>query len=138
RVDCPQWTKLPPQPGRATDPSCGRCACPTSVIALRPIEDGDIEARFEQQRDPSRCTRSRSPQSTRTIGPRSTLTWLACVGPPHATIHAVTGDGTLVGSVASFVREGEPEVTYWALACPPPAPWPAPPVRGAWRRGVAG
>ncbi len=43
---------------------------------------------------------------------------------PGITLRAVTCDGELAGHVASFVTDGETEVTYWI-------------GRGWWGRGVA-
>jgi hypothetical protein len=43
---------------------------------------------------------------------------------PGITMRAVTCDGQLVGSIASFVVEGQTEVTYWI-------------DRAAWGRGIA-
>src|SRR5262249_49551990 len=43
---------------------------------------------------------------------------------PENTLRAVTCDGRLVGSVASFVVDGQTEVTYWI-------------DRAAWGRGIA-
>src|SRR4051812_3264191 len=44
---------------------------------------------------------------------------------PESTNRAVTVDGRLVGSIASFVVEGDAEVTYWI-------------DRSFWRQGIAG
>jgi RimJ/RimL family protein N-acetyltransferase len=43
---------------------------------------------------------------------------------PEITMRAITCNGQLVGSIASFVVEGETEVTYWI-------------DRAAWGRGIA-
>jgi RimJ/RimL family protein N-acetyltransferase len=43
---------------------------------------------------------------------------------PDVSLRAVTRDGQLVGSVASFVSDGQPEVTYWI-------------DRPAWGAGIA-
>lgn len=44
---------------------------------------------------------------------------------PQVTMRAVTADGRLVGSIASFVIDGDTEVTYWI-------------DRAYWGRGIAG
>src|SRR5262249_33815295 len=44
---------------------------------------------------------------------------------PETTIRAVTVDGRLVGSVGSFVVDGDTEVTYWI-------------DRSFWGQGIAG
>ncbi|BCB82875.1 N-acetyltransferase [Phytohabitans suffuscus] len=43
---------------------------------------------------------------------------------PDVTLHAVTLDGDLVGSIGSFVVDGDTEVTYWI-------------DRSVWGQGVA-
>jgi RimJ/RimL family protein N-acetyltransferase len=94
------------------------------VIALRPVADADLDALFDQMRDPESV-------------------WMAAFTPddpddraafdahmakvrtsPDITLRAVTSDGRLVGSVASFVVDGETDVTYWI-------------DRAAWGRGIA-
>jgi RimJ/RimL family protein N-acetyltransferase len=44
---------------------------------------------------------------------------------PEGRFRVVTVDGAVVGSIASFVMEGDTEITYWI-------------DRAWWRRGVAG
>ena len=44
---------------------------------------------------------------------------------PEVTIRAITVDGRLVGSIGSFVIEGDTEVTYWM-------------DRSFWGQGIAG
>jgi RimJ/RimL family protein N-acetyltransferase len=93
-------------------------------IALRPVTDADLDALFDQMRDPESV-------------------WMAAFTPddpddrtafdahmakvrslPDVIMRAVTCDGELVGSIASFVIEGQTEVTYWI-------------DRGSWGRGIA-
>ena len=94
------------------------------VITLRPVSDSDLDTLFDQMRDPESV-------------------WMAAFTPddpddrgafeahmarlrssPEITLRAVTCDGQLAGSIASFVFEGETEVTYWI-------------DRSAWGRGIA-
>jgi RimJ/RimL family protein N-acetyltransferase len=94
------------------------------AIALREVTDADLDALFDQMRDPESV-------------------WMAAFTPddpddrtafdahmarvrslPDTTLRAVTCDGQIVGSVASFVMEGQTEVTYWI-------------DRAAWGRGIA-
>lgn len=94
------------------------------VIALRPVADADLDALFDQMRDPE-------------------AVWMAAFTPddpddrtafdahmakvrssPDTTLRAITCDGRLVGSVASFVFDGETDVTYWI-------------DRAAWGHGIA-
>lgn len=95
-----------------------------SVVALRPVEDPDLDALFDQMHEPESV-------------------WMAAFTPedpddrnafdahmarvrnsPDITLRAVTCDGQLAGSIASFVVDGQTEVTYWI-------------ARNAWGRGIA-
>jgi RimJ/RimL family protein N-acetyltransferase len=94
------------------------------VIALRPVVDADLDALFDQMRDPesvrmaaftARDPEDRSAFDAHMARLRSS---------PDITNLAVTCDGELVGSVGAFVLDGEMHVTYWI-------------DRAAWGRGVA-
>jgi RimJ/RimL family protein N-acetyltransferase len=94
------------------------------VIAIRPVEDADLDALFDQMRDPESILMAaftpddpddRSAFDAHMAKVRSS---------PGITHCAVTCDGRLVGSIAAFVVEGETEVTYWI-------------DRAAWGRGIA-
>jgi RimJ/RimL family protein N-acetyltransferase len=93
-------------------------------VALRPVADGDLDALFEQMRDPQGI-------------------WMAAFTPedpddrnafdahmarvrssPDITMRAVLCDGRLAGSVASFPADGQTEVTYWI-------------DRALWGQGIA-
>jgi RimJ/RimL family protein N-acetyltransferase len=95
-----------------------------AVVALRPVEDGDLDALFEQMRDPEGV-------------------WMAAFTPPdpddrnafdahmarvraspEITMRAVLCDGRLAGSIASFPAEGQTELTYWI-------------DRALWGQGIA-
>jgi RimJ/RimL family protein N-acetyltransferase len=94
------------------------------VVALRQVEDRDLDALFDQMREPE-------------------AVWMAAFTPPDpndrdafdahmarvrnspdVTMRAITCDGQLVGTVASFVVDDQTEVTYWI-------------ARNAWGRGFA-
>jgi RimJ/RimL family protein N-acetyltransferase len=94
------------------------------VIALRPVEDGDLDALFDQGRDPEAVWMAaftpedpddRDAFDAHTARVRSS---------PDITHRAITCDGQLVGTIASFVSGDEIEVTYWI-------------ARPAWGRGIA-
>jgi RimJ/RimL family protein N-acetyltransferase len=94
------------------------------VVALRPVEDADLDALFDQMRDPEsvwmaafifRDPADRSAFDAHMARVRSS---------PDINMLAVTCDRHLVGSVASFVVDGDTEVTYWI-------------DRAAWGRGIA-
>ena len=94
------------------------------VIALRPVADADLDALFDQMRDPESVW-----MAAFTAGDPDDRTafdaHMAKVRSPAGnTLHAITCDGQFVGTVASFDFDGETDVTYWI-------------DRAAWGRGIA-
>ncbi|XVV08269.1 GNAT family N-acetyltransferase [Actinoplanes sp. CA-131856] len=94
-------------------------------VALRPIEDADLDALFDQMRDPASVRmaaftaedpddRSAFDDHMAKIRARDDV-----------TNRVITLDGRLVGSIAAFVIEGDTEVTYWI-------------DRAHWGQGIAG
>ena len=95
-----------------------------AVIALRPVEDGDLDALFEQMRDPEgirmAAFTSENPDDRDVFDAHMARVRSS----PDITMRAVTCDGRLVGSIASFPSGGQTEVTYWI-------------DRAAWGKGIA-
>jgi len=94
-------------------------------VALRPVDDSDLDALFEQRRDPESVRMAaftaedpddRTAFDVHTAKVRTSA---------EVTMRAITVDGRLVGSIASFVIEGDTEVTYWI-------------DRSFWGQGIAG
>jgi RimJ/RimL family protein N-acetyltransferase len=94
------------------------------VIALRAVEDSDLDALFDQMRDPESVWMAAF--TAENLDDRSVFDahMARLRSSPGITLRAVTRDGQLVGSVGSFVAEGHTEVTYWI-------------DRAAWGGGVA-
>jgi RimJ/RimL family protein N-acetyltransferase len=94
-------------------------------VALRPVEDADLDALFEQGRDPESVRMaafvSADPDDRAVFDARLAKIRAA----PDITMRAVTADGRLVGSIACFVVDGEAHVAYWI-------------DRSVWGRGIAG
>jgi RimJ/RimL family protein N-acetyltransferase len=93
-------------------------------VALRPVEDGDLDVLFEQMRDPEGVRMAAfTPQDP---DDRNAFdAHMARVrSSPDITMRAVTCDGRLAGSIASFPDAGQAEVTYWI-------------DRAAWGKGIA-
>ncbi len=94
------------------------------MIALRPVEDGDLDALFEQMRDPEAVRMAAftadDPDDRNAFDAHMDRV-LASPGIIH---RAVTSDGRLVGQIASFPSGDETEITYWI-------------DRAAWGRGIA-
>lgn len=95
-----------------------------TVIALRPVEDADLDALFDQMRDPESVAMAAF--TAENPGDRAAFdAHMARVrSAPGVTNRVITGDGRLVGSIASFASGDETEVTYWI-------------DRSAWGRGIA-
>jgi RimJ/RimL family protein N-acetyltransferase len=93
-------------------------------VALRPIEDADLDALFEQMRDPESVQMA----AFTTKDPNDRAAFDAHMARIRAaadiTMRAVILDGRLVGSIASFVVDGDTELTYWI-------------DRSVWGQGVA-
>jgi RimJ/RimL family protein N-acetyltransferase len=95
-----------------------------AVIELRPVADSDLDALFDQMRDPESVRMAaftpddpddRSAFDAHMARVRSS---------PGVTHRSVICDGQLAGSIAAFPIEGEMEITYWI-------------DRPAWGRGIA-
>ncbi len=95
-----------------------------STIELRPIEDGDLDALFEQQRDPVAVHMAAFTRPDPDDRAAFDEHMARIRDSDLVTMRAVLRDGVLVGSVASFVLLGETAVTYWI-------------DRSAWGTGVA-
>ncbi|WP_267283985.1 GNAT family N-acetyltransferase [Amycolatopsis keratiniphila] len=93
-------------------------------MALRPVEDRDLDTLYELMRDPESVKMAafiaRDPDDReafdRHIARLRTF--------PDLTLRAVTGDGRFLGTIGSFFVEGDAEITYWI-------------DRAVWGRGVA-
>ncbi|WP_173152683.1 GNAT family N-acetyltransferase [Phytohabitans suffuscus] len=93
-------------------------------VALRPVDDADLDALFDQMRDPESVQLAafvaRDPDDRAAFDRHMSKLRSS----PDVTLHAVTLDGDLVGSIGSFVVDGDTEVTYWI-------------DRSVWGQGVA-
>ncbi|MFF1819925.1 GNAT family N-acetyltransferase [Kribbella sp. NPDC058245] len=82
-------------------------------VALREVEDSDLDALFEQMRDPESVRMAAFTHKD----PNDRAAFDAHIAKlrsdPELTHLAVTRDGELVGTVGSWEMDGEREVTYW-------------------------
>ena len=93
-------------------------------VALRLIDDPDLDALFEQVRDPESVRMAAFTAADPDDRDAFDRHMSGLRASPDITLRAVTHRGRLVGSISSFVLEGDTEVTYWI-------------DRSAWGRGVA-
>jgi RimJ/RimL family protein N-acetyltransferase len=94
-------------------------------VALRPVDDSDLDALFEQMRDPESVRMAAFVTENPDDRTAFDVHMAKVRTSPEVTTRAVTVDGRLVGSVASFVVDGDTEVTYWI-------------DRSFWGQGIAG
>jgi len=93
-------------------------------VALRLIEDGDLDALFEQSRDPEGVWMAAFTPENPDDRNAFDAHMARVRNSPGITMRAVICDGHLAGSIASFPAEGHAEVTYWI-------------DRAAWGQGIA-
>ena len=94
------------------------------VVALRPVEDGDLDSLFEQMRDPEGVRMAAFTPEDPDDRNAFDAHMARVISSPDITMRAVTCDGRLAGSIAAFPAEGQTEVTYWI-------------DRAAWGKGIA-
>jgi RimJ/RimL family protein N-acetyltransferase len=82
-------------------------------VALRPVDDSDLDALFEQMRDPESVRMAaftaKDPDDRTAFDAHMAKVRTS----PGVTNRVIMLDGRLVGSIASFVIDGDTEVTYW-------------------------
>ncbi len=84
-----------------------------SDVALRPIEDSDLDALFDLMRDPESVQMAAFTPEDPNDRAAFDAHMATIRARPDVYNRVVTLDGQLVGTVASFVLDGETEVTYW-------------------------
>lgn len=86
-------------------------AMPT--VGLRPVEASDLDAIFEQMRDPVSVQMAAFTTEDPDDRVAFDVHMARVMALPDATLRAITADDRLVGTISSFVLEGVTEVTYW-------------------------
>jgi RimJ/RimL family protein N-acetyltransferase len=94
------------------------------AIALRPVADADLDALFDQMRDPESVWMAAFTPADPNDRQAFDAHMAKVRSSPDVMLRAVTCDGQLVGSIATFVFEDQTEVTYWI-------------DRAVWGRGIA-
>jgi RimJ/RimL family protein N-acetyltransferase len=94
------------------------------VIALRPVEDADLDALFDQMRDPEAVRMAAFTAEDPDDRDAFDAHMARVRSSPDITMRAVIRDGQFVGHIASFPSGDQTEVTYWI-------------DRPAWGRGIA-
>ncbi|HEX5204761.1 GNAT family N-acetyltransferase [Paractinoplanes rhizophilus] len=94
------------------------------VIALRPLVDDDLDALFEMMRDPEAVRMAAFTPADPADRQRFDAQMARIRTDPTGTYRVITYDGAVAGSIASFVLDGETEITYWI-------------DRSLWGKGIA-
>ena len=94
------------------------------VIALRDVEDTDLDALFDHMRDPESVRMAAFTAADPDDRAAFDAHMRKILTLPGVLNKAITCDGVFVGTVASFVMDGDTEVTYWI-------------DRQYWGRGIA-
>ncbi|WP_396426866.1 GNAT family N-acetyltransferase [Amycolatopsis sp. EV170708-02-1] len=93
-------------------------------VALRPVEDRDLDTLYELMRDPESVRMAafiaRDPDDREAFD----LHMAKLRTSPDLILRAVTGDGRFLGTIGRFFVDGDAEITYWI-------------DRAVWGRGVA-
>jgi RimJ/RimL family protein N-acetyltransferase len=94
-------------------------------VTLRPVEETDLDVLFEFMRDPESVRMAAFTAEDPDDRAAFDAHMRRNLAREDTTNRVIVGDGRVVGSIASFVVEGDTEVTYWV-------------DRSAWGQGVAG
>jgi RimJ/RimL family protein N-acetyltransferase len=94
------------------------------TVILRPVHESDLDALFRQWSDPESVRMAAFTSEDPDDRQRFDAHMARVMESPENTLRAITWEGELVGSISSFVVEGQTEVTYWI-------------DRAAWGRGIA-
>jgi RimJ/RimL family protein N-acetyltransferase len=94
------------------------------TVALRPVRESDLDALFRQMSDPESVRMAAFTPEDPDNRQRFDAHMSQVLRSPENTLLAVTYEGDLVGSMGSYVVDGQTEITYWI-------------DRVAWGRGIA-
>lgn len=94
------------------------------TVTLRPVREPDLDALFRQMSDPESVMMAAFTADDPRDRQRFDAHLAKIMGSPDKILRAITWEGDLVGSIGSFVLDGQTEVTYWI-------------DRAVWGRGIA-
>lgn len=93
-------------------------------VALRPLYESDLDALFRQMSDPESVRMAAFTAEDPNDRQRFDAHMSRVMRSPETTNRAIILKGDFVGSIASFVVDGQTEITYWV-------------DRAVWGRGIA-
>ena len=94
------------------------------TVSLRGVETADLDAVFEFERDPESVRMAAFTAADPDDRVAFDAHWAKILANPTVVARTVLDNDRVAGTVASFVMEGEREVTYWI-------------DRALWGRGIA-
>jgi RimJ/RimL family protein N-acetyltransferase len=93
-------------------------------VALRAVSPADLDTVFAQMRDPESVHMAAFTSRDHADRAAFDAHMARVLASPTVVMRAVTCDGVLVGTIGSFVVDGETDVTYWI-------------DRACWGQGIA-
>jgi len=93
-------------------------------VALRPVEARDLDAIFDQMRDPDSVRMAAFTAQDPSDRSAFDAHMEKIMSSSENVLRAIICDSRLVGTVSSYVWDGTTEVTYWV-------------ERGSWGQGIA-
>jgi RimJ/RimL family protein N-acetyltransferase len=96
-----------------------------SEVTLRGLEEADLDTIFEFMRDPESVRMAAFTAADPDDRAAFDAHMRKIRANPETINQVILGDGQVVGTIASFVMEGDTEITYWI-------------DRAVWGQGVAG
>jgi len=84
-----------------------------SHFELRPVEAADLDAIFEQMRDPESVRMAAFTAKDPNDRGAFDAHMAKIMSSPDTWVRAITRDSRLVGTIGSWVADGVTEITYW-------------------------
>jgi len=83
------------------------------AVALRDVQDADLDVFFEQERDPQARRMAAFTGEDPNDRAAHDAHWARLRSDPTVLARTITLNGGAIGNIAKFERDGAPEVTYW-------------------------
>jgi RimJ/RimL family protein N-acetyltransferase len=86
---------------------------PMPELVLRPVQPSDLDAIFEQMRDPESVFMAAFTAEDPDDRAAFDAHMARLMSSPETSVQAIVCDGRLVGTTGNWVFEGVTEITYW-------------------------
>jgi RimJ/RimL family protein N-acetyltransferase len=91
----------------------GMMNTPTNALYLRDVTPEDLPIFFEQQQEPAGVHMAAFTAKDPTDRAAFMAHWQRILSNPAIINKTIVWQGQVVGSIASYIEDGRPEVTYW-------------------------